>query len=89
MSLNIACAGVAGGIAGIVGNPAEVVLVRMCADGAKVPADRFRYSNALEGLVRVSREEGVRTFGKGISANMARSVLMSMSILHRSRPELT
>lgn len=79
MSLNIACAGVAGGIAGIVGNPAEVVLVRMCADGAKPPAERFAYSNAVEGLARVSKEEGLATFSKGISANMARSILMSMS----------
>ncbi|CAM1502622.1 Fc.00g073980.m01.CDS01 [Cosmosporella sp. VM-42] len=79
LSLNIACAGIAGGIAGVVGNPAEVVLVRMCADGAKAPLERFGYSNAVDGLVRVSRQEGVRTFGKGISANMARSILMNVS----------
>ena len=77
MSLNIACAGVAGGIAGVVGNPAEVVLVRMCADGAKAPLERFGYTNALQGLVRVSREEGVQTFAKGLIANITRSILMS------------
>ncbi|CAG9994548.1 unnamed protein product [Clonostachys byssicola] len=76
---NIACAGVAGGIAGVVGNPAEVVLVRMCADGAKPLSQRFGYSNAIEALWRIIREEGVQVFGKGLSANITRSVLMNVS----------
>lgn len=79
VSWNIACAGVAGGIAGVVGNPAEVALVRMCADGAKSPAQRFGYSNAVDALIRVSREEGLQAFGKGITANITRSVLMNVS----------
>jgi len=77
-SSTIACAGVAGGLAGVVGNPAEIVLVRMCADGAKPPAERFRYANPLVGLYRIGRDEGIRVFGRGMSANVARSVLMSM-----------
>lgn len=77
LSTNIACAGIAGGVAGIIGNPAEVVLVRMCADGAKAPGQQFAYSNALNGMVRVYRDEGLGVFGKGITANVARSVLMS------------
>ena len=76
----IACAGVAGGLAGLVGNPTEVVLVRMCADGAKPAAERFAYSNALVGLYRVGRDEGVATFARGVSANIVRSVLMSESL---------
>ncbi|KAF6825161.1 putative mitochondrial dicarboxylate transporter [Colletotrichum plurivorum] len=76
--LTIACAGLAGGMAGLVGNPAEVVLVRMCADGAKSVGERFAYSNALEGLYRIGREEGISTFGRGISANVVRSVLMNV-----------
>ena len=49
----------------------------MCADGAKAPAERFAYSNALHGLWRVGRDEGITTFGRGVSANIARSILMS------------
>ncbi|KAK0725273.1 mitochondrial carrier domain-containing protein [Lasiosphaeris hirsuta] len=75
----IACAGVAGGLAGMVGNPAEVVLVRMCADGAKPAAERFLYPNALVAFYRIWREEGVRVFGRGLSANIVRSVLMNVS----------
>ncbi|KAM0521035.1 hypothetical protein ACHAPS_006581 [Verticillium nonalfalfae] len=73
----IACAGAAGGLAGLIGNPAEVVLVRMCADGAKAPAERFAYANALAGFYRIGRDEGLATFARGMSANVVRSILMS------------
>lgn len=53
----------------------------MCADGAKAPAERFAYSNALQGFYRVWRDEGIATFGRGISANVTRSILMSERIL--------
>ncbi|KAF4982838.1 hypothetical protein FZEAL_1630 [Fusarium zealandicum] len=79
VSQNMACAGVAGGVAGIVGNPAEVILVRMCADGAKAPAQQFRYSNAFGALARVYGDEGIRAFWKGLAPNIARSVLMNVS----------
>lgn len=74
---NIACAGISGGMAGIIGNPAEVVLVRMCADGAKPVGQRFQYSNVFEAFTRTARDEGMQAFTKGLTANMTRSVLMS------------
>jgi dicarboxylate transporter 10 len=49
----------------------------MCADGAKPAAERFNYSNALEGLYRVGRDEGISAFGRGLTANVTRSILMS------------
>jgi dicarboxylate transporter 10 len=73
----IACAGVAGGIAGMIGNPTEVILVRMCADGVKPTAERYAYSNALSGLVRVGQDEGLQAFTRGLGPNIVRSVLMS------------
>ncbi|KAL1839585.1 hypothetical protein VTJ49DRAFT_1328 [Mycothermus thermophilus] len=54
-----------------------VILVRMCADAAKPRGERFGYSDAVTGLWRIGREEGVRVFGRGMGANIARSVLMS------------
>lgn len=85
LSWNIACAGLAGGLAGLMGNPTEVVLVRMCADGAKLAAERFAYANALTGLGRVWTEEGVQAFKKGLAPNVARSILMSMPAFVRYR----
>ncbi|KAH6847416.1 mitochondrial carrier domain-containing protein [Chaetomium sp. MPI-CAGE-AT-0009] len=75
----IACAGVAGGLAGMIGNPTEVILVRMCADAAKPAAERFHYSDAVTGLYRIGKGEGVRVFGRGLSANVVRSVIMNVS----------
>ena len=78
-AMTIASAGLAGGIAGLVGNPAEVVLVRMCADGAKPPAERFGYKHAIDGLIRVGREDGVAAYFRGLGPNIVRSVLMNVS----------
>ncbi|EXJ58508.1 hypothetical protein A1O7_05934 [Cladophialophora yegresii CBS 114405] len=72
----IVCAGAAGGLAGLVGNPTEVALVRMCADGAKPPAQRFGYKHALDAILRIGREEGIQTFTRGLGPNVVRSVIM-------------
>jgi dicarboxylate transporter 10 len=63
----------------MIGNPTEVILVRMCADAAKPAAERFGYSDAMTGLYRIGKEEGVRVFGRGLSANVVRSVIMNVS----------
>lgn len=55
----------------------KVALVRMCADGAKPPAKRFGYNNAFDALIRIGREEGLRTFTRGLGPNVVRSVIMS------------
>ncbi|KAF1985963.1 mitochondrial carrier [Aulographum hederae CBS 113979] len=78
-SSTIWCAGVAGGVAGVLGNPTEVVLVRMCADGAKPPAERFGYKNAVDGMIRIAKEDGLATFSRGLVPNVVRSVLMNVS----------
>jgi dicarboxylate transporter 10 len=49
----------------------------MCADGAKAPASRFGYNHAFDALIRIGREEGVRTFTRGLGPNVVRSVIMS------------
>lgn len=52
----------------------------MCADGAKAPVDRYGYAHALDGFVRIGREEGIKAFSKGLGPNIVRSVLMSKLI---------
>ena len=49
----------------------------MCADGAKPAAERVLYPNAITGLYRIARDEGVRVFGRGLTPTVVRSVLMS------------
>lgn len=79
MSSTIACAGIAGGLAGMIGNPTEVVLVRMCADGVKPEQQKYRYPNALRGLIQIGKEEGISAFTKGLGPNIVRSILMNVS----------
>ncbi|KAI1629381.1 mitochondrial dicarboxylate transporter [Exophiala viscosa] len=77
--VEVACAGAAGGLAGLVGNPTEVALVRMCADGARPPAQRFGYAHAFDALLRIGKEEGIRTFTRGLGPNVVRSIIMNVS----------
>src|SRR5690242_5294756 len=43
----------------IVGSPADVVLVRMQADGKAPPELRNNYKNAFDGLYKIAKNEGI------------------------------
>lgn len=67
----------AGAGGALVGSPADVVLVRMQADGRLPPEQRRNYKNAIEGLIRLTREDGVVGLFKGVGPNIQRAMLMS------------
>ncbi|KAG6830785.1 hypothetical protein H0H87_007038 [Tephrocybe sp. NHM501043] len=71
----------AGGIAGFVGNPGEIVMVRLQGDFAKPPEQRFNYKHCFDALFRMVREEGVSSLGRGVGPNVFRAVLMNASQL--------
>jgi len=71
----------AGGIAGFVGNPGEIVMVRLQGDFAKPPEKRFNYKNCFDALFRMVREEGVSSLGRGVTPNVFRAILMNASQL--------
>ncbi|OBZ79767.1 Mitochondrial dicarboxylate transporter [Grifola frondosa] len=77
----LAAAMVAGGLGGVAGNPAgELSLsMLMTSDFVRPPEQRYHYSNALSGLVRLIREEGPRGLFRGIGTNLTRAVLMNGS----------
>jgi len=54
-----------------------VVNVRMQNDGSLPPAQQRHYRNALDGLVRIVREEGIATLARGIVPNMNIAILMT------------
>lgn len=66
---------------GIAGNPADVLNVRMQHDAALPPEKRRYYKNAIDGLIRMTREEGWRSLFRGVGANSMRAVLMTASQL--------
>lgn len=64
-------------IGGAIGNPADVLNVRMQNDMSLPPEQRRSYKHALDGLVRLIREEGFSALTRGLVANTSRGVLMT------------
>ncbi|KAN0063142.1 hypothetical protein ACQY0O_004306 [Thecaphora frezii] len=75
------CASVAGAAGGLAGNPADIILVRMTSDVNRPESERYKYRNALQGVVRMSREEGVTSLFRGLGPNIVRAILMNASQL--------
>ncbi|KIJ38489.1 hypothetical protein M422DRAFT_781416 [Sphaerobolus stellatus SS14] len=71
--------GIAGGLGGIAGNPADILLVRMTTDSLKPPEARYGYPNVLNGLLRLVKEEGVAGLTRGLFPNTIRAILMNVS----------
>ncbi|KAJ8097331.1 mitochondrial carrier domain-containing protein [Lipomyces tetrasporus] len=69
----------AGWLGGVVGNPADIINIRMQNDMALDPAHRRNYRNALDGLFRMTREEGPKSLFRGLHPNTTRAVLMTAS----------
>ena len=64
-------------IGGAVGNPADVLNVRMQNDKALPLDQRRNYKNVFEGLIRLVREEGPMALTRGLIANTSRGVFMT------------
>ncbi|KAI0746269.1 dicarboxylic acid transporter [Daedaleopsis nitida] len=71
----------AGGIAGLVGNPGEILMVRLQGDFAKPPEKRLNYKHSLDGLYRMVKEEGWSSLSRGVGPNVFRAILMNASQL--------
>ena len=81
MPLLMAIAATSGFLGGVVGNPADVLNVRMQHDAALPVANRRNYKNAVDGLIRMSKEEGLKSLFRGVWPNSMRAVLMTVSQL--------
>lgn len=71
----------AGFLGGIAGNPGDVLNVRMQSDFGRPPEKRRNYKHALDGLIRMIREEGLSSITRGIWPNSMRALLMTSSQL--------
>lgn len=60
---------VAGGLGGIAGNPADIVLVRMTTDAVRPPELQRGYRHALDGVLRIVQEEGALALTRGWMPN--------------------
>lgn len=72
---------IAGAIAAIVSNPADVVKTRLMTQvrnsGGGQVAGGVAYRGVRDTFIRIAREEGVLTFGKGIAPRIAAKALQS------------
>lgn len=77
----LAMGGSAGLIGSLFGNPAEVALIRMCADGNLPAAERRGYTSAFNALSRIVKEEGLATLWRGSTPTIARAIVVNAAQL--------
>ncbi|GLU20544.1 hypothetical protein SLE2022_367370 [Rubroshorea leprosula] len=77
----IAAGLIAGGIGAAVGNPADVAMVRMQADGRLPPAQRRNYTSVIDAITRMSKQEGITSLWRGSSLTVNRAMLVTASQL--------
>lgn len=71
----------AGGIASIIGNPADLALIRMQADGLKPPEARANYRSVIDALVRISKAEGIGALWAGAFPTVVRAMALNFGQL--------
>lgn len=73
------CSSIAGALGGACGNPGDVINVRMQNDGQLPIHQRRNYKHAIDGIIRISKEEGTSALFRGLGPNMNRAILMTSS----------
>ncbi|KAK5135810.1 putative mitochondrial 2-oxoglutarate/malate carrier protein [Meristemomyces frigidus] len=71
----------AGGLAAMVGNPADLALIRMQSDGLKPVGQRANYRGVGDALMRIARTEGVIRLWAGVSPTVARAMALNFGQL--------
>lgn len=71
----------AGGLAAMVGNPADLALIRMQSDGLKPAAQRANYTSVIDALSRISKNEGVLRLWAGCYPTVVRAMALNFGQL--------
>ena len=71
-----ATASVAGGCAAVISCPIEVCLVRMSNDASLPIAEQRGYSNVIDAIVRIAKEDGFSAFYRGVQPFAMRAMLV-------------
>lgn len=79
--LKVASSMTSGAIASFIGNPFDVSLVRMQADGMRPAAERRGYSNVFDALMRITREEGLFRLWRGCEPTILRAMAMNVGMM--------
>lgn len=76
-SQKLLCGIIGGACGAVVGNPAEVTLIRCSADNRLPPEQRRGYTNCFQAIYRIVKEEGLRTLWTGTSATVVRAMVLN------------
>ena len=71
----------AGGLAAMVGNPADLALIRMQSDGLKPKAERANYKSVVDALGRIAKSEGVAAWWAGAYPTIIRAMALNFGQL--------
>ncbi|KAJ4962919.1 hypothetical protein NE237_022858 [Protea cynaroides] len=77
----IAAGLIAGGIGAAVGNPADLAMVRMQADGRLPVAQRRNYKSVVDAITQMTKQEGVVSLWRGSSLTVNRAMIVTASQL--------
>ncbi len=76
-----ACSSFAGFIGSLVGNPADLSLVRMQAD-ARLPVEQRRnYTSVVNAFSRIVKDEGVAALWRGATPTVIRAIVLNLAML--------
>merc|ERR1719356_2364199 len=78
---NAVCALGAGGLAALVGNPADLALIRMQADSMLPAAERAGYSNVFTALGLIVKKEGAMGLMAGAGPTATRAMALNFGML--------
>ena len=71
----------AGGIAAMIGNPADLALIRMQSDGLKPLAERKNYKSVIDALSNIAKSEGIGALWSGAASTVARAMALNFGQL--------
>jgi len=78
---NAGCALSAGGIAALIGNPADLALIRMQADSMKPVAERAGYTNVFTTMGKIVAADGVGGLMAGAAPTASRAMALNFGML--------
>ncbi|KAG9246638.1 mitochondrial carrier domain-containing protein [Calycina marina] len=71
----------AGGLAAMIGNPADLALIRMQSDGLKTIAERKNYTSVIHALRSIAKTEGVGRLWAGATPTIVRAMALNFGQL--------
>lgn len=74
------CSLAAGGLASVVGTPADLILIRMQTDSMLPAAERRNYTSVFNAAKRIPQEEGFLSLWKGGVPTMSRAMALNFGM---------